>query len=292
MKKYLNKYRALLCACCLLVLVFTACKKQVTADLPGGQQDAALNFFSASDVMANATGYNYSAIYVDKFQSKTTPYDVNYSTFPVIATGFDYPRSAGILSYAYYNYNKGSHKLFFTDSSNTVVLDTTLQVKPRSFNCVYFADAPVSLQNTIASYKMISVQEDRAGVPAGKIGIRFINLSPDAGALTCNLINSDGSLSNMLPDQLAYGQVSPYVYLDNTNVATGLINLSMNNAEKGVAILTGVPFSNGRAYVIVITGFFNDQQRRVGSGKNADGSTIYTSVTINKQLRAIVRNSY
>jgi len=292
MKTHLNKYRTSIFASFLLLLFFSACKKQVTADLPGGQQDAAINFFSASDVMAIATGYNYSAIYVDKYQNKITPYDINYSTFPVIATGFDYPRSAGILSYAYYNYNKGSHELFFTDSSNTVVLDTTLRVNPRSFNCVYLADVPVSTQNTVATYKMISVQEDRADVPTGKIGVRFINLSPDAGALTCNLITADGNLSNMLPDQLAYGQISPYLYLDNANVTTGLIKLSMNNTEKGIGILTGVPFSAGRKYVVVVTGFANDQQRRVNSGKNADGTTTYTQVTINKQLRAIVRNSY
>jgi hypothetical protein len=287
----IHTYRSRFYAICLLVTLFTACKKQVTPEEPGNQPDVALNFFNASDVM-QAASYGYAAIYVDKYINQYLQYDPN-STFPLLAPGTDYPQSLGILSYAYYNYNNGSHRLFVTDTADAVVLDTTVKVKPKSFNCLYLTDAPVTVQNQKAAYKIVSVQEDRAEIAAGKTGIRFVHLSPDAGQLSCNLIKADGSLSDLLHAQLAYGQASAYVYLDSTMASQGLYKLSINSTESNsIAITTGAPATAGRAFTIVITGFVNDQQRQVSFGKNPGGSSQYGPVTIPKSLRAIVRGSY
>jgi hypothetical protein len=301
MKRYIYQSGFLL-SFCLLLFALPACKKYVT-ELPGNTASNALNFYSASDVMAAAYGTAAStatAVYVDTLKSKTAPYAAGtYDRFPV----FDYSNSnwlvfplsetgGGFLVYAYYNNRQNGHRLFFTDTAGTPMLDTLIRPAPASYTCVYLADAPNAAPNSPAVYQMVAVPEARAGVPAGKVGIRFINLSPDAGSLACSLLKADGSLTALSAGNISYGQASAYQYLDSTATSSGLVKLSLSNPANGANVLTGVAFASGRSYVVVITGFLNDQQRQVRSGTNPDGSAKYTTISITSNLRAVIRKSY
>lgn len=295
MKRYINK-SYLLYTCCLVIFTFSACKKSDIA-LPGDTEAVALNFYSVSDVMLTAYGLGTpqtngrTAIQVDTFQTNPV------RQYPIIDYRFpnelEFPTTGNtdFMNFSSYNAKPDGHRLFFTDTANVIVLDTVIHPQAKSYTCVYLADAPQTA-NARAAYRMLGVIEDRAGVPAGKVGVRFVNLSPDAGKLDCSFLKADGSTTLLLNDGLDYGTASAYQYLDSTAVVSGLVKFALNSNTTNAQVLAGAPFTPGHSYIIVIAGFLADQQRQVRSGTNPDGSAKYTSITINRNLRAIVRKSY
>lgn len=297
MKKYINKPLYLLCFFGLLLAVLSACKK--TLELPDDTAATALNFFPATDVMLTAYNGGTTAIQVDTFNRHPK---LPFTGDNIPAFGFSAGSAGGFpavdsrygdyMTFANYNYRGNGHRLFFTDTANVVQLDTTINFQPQSYTCIYLADVPVSAQNLPVRYKAFAITEERAGVPLNKVGVRFIHLSPDAGSLNVSLLKADGSLSALLPGSIGYGQASAYQYLDSTAVVSGLVKFSVNNSTNGAAVLTGVAFTPGHSYIVLVTGFLSDQQRQVRSGTNPDGSTKYKFVTINRNLRAIIRKSY
>ncbi|PLW88505.1 MAG: hypothetical protein C0154_16405 [Mucilaginibacter sp.] len=280
-----------------ILFSFSACKKQVNDVLPGNEQDVAMNYYSASDVMEAAYGPSrlVVALYVDQFQEQSRPvFSSTDNKFPYFSFGFtsghDYPQSnnAG-MNYA--RYTAGDHRMMLTDVNNKIVLDTTIKTASRSFNAVYVADAPAAADAS-AKYKLLVAPDDRKPVD-GKTGIRFIHLSPDAGTLSCNLVKQNGDLAGTQAGELAFGEFSSYQYFGTDELATGgLLRFTLGNATNGVQFDTGVPFDPGRNFTIVISGFRTDQQRQVATGKNADGSVKNETVTINNNLHAEIRRSY
>ncbi|MFD2327061.1 hypothetical protein [Mucilaginibacter galii] len=282
-------------ACIMLSLA--ACKKQVNEVLPGNEQDVAINFHSASDVMETAYGPGRMAIalYVDQFKEQSRPVSSETSNpFPFFSFGYlnglDYPQpnNAGIN---YARYAAGDHRLMLTDVNNKIVLDTIIKTSGRSFNAVYVADA-MAADGSNVKYKLVVAPDDRKPVD-GKTGIRFIHLSADAGTLSCNLVKLNGDLAGTQAGELTFGQYSSYQYFGTDDLATGgLIRFSLSNTANGVKFDTGVPFDAGRNYTIVISGFRTDQQRQVVTGKNADGSVKNETISINNNLHAVIRRSY
>lgn len=280
-----------------LLLFTAACKKEIEPALPGDKPDMALNFYLASDVM-RAANYAAVAVYIDKYQQPNIPNTaLSYrNDFPVIypnaiTASYPEPSQYDLSGINYIRYVAGDHQIMLTDTTNTVVLDTTINQPAKSYTCLYFTDL-TGVANQIAAYKMIAVQEARAGVPADQVGIRFIHLSPDAGQLTCGIRKADGSLANALPGNLAFGEASPYVYFSARDAISGLLRFSLDNPAANISIPAGVAFIPGRSYAILISGFFHDQQRRVGAGKNSDGSIIYKSINIGANLHIDIRETY
>lgn len=280
----------------LLTFTFASCKKGLTV-IPGGKEDIALNFYPASDVLNAAYSLTQStiAVYVDKYiQQKGPLFSGTGHAFATFSFGFvgynEYPNTLANNGTNYVRYNAGSHKIMFTDTTNAIIADTTINPAAKSYTCLYIADAPAAA-NAPAVYKVIAVNEDR-NVPANKVGIKFIHLSPDAGDLTISLQKADGSLTGILPNTLKYPQASAYQYFDASAVISGLLRFTLANPANGATVIKGVPYNPGRSYVLVISGFLNDTQRQMPTGKNPDGSVKYATVSISKNLRADVRTSY
>lgn len=278
-----------------VIICFAACRKDITSALPGGKQDIALNYYSASDVLLSAYGTAnpaaVTAIYVDSIPKHPAAIS-GASFFYTNFTSVEYPSApnSGIMNFVHYNFRPAGHRLIFTDTTGSALLDTTVSTPAKSSTSLYLTDV-AGLPNTKAAFKLVSIQEDRAGVPADKIGVRFVHLGPDAGDLTCSLLKTDGSKQSIVPG-LSFASATDYQYFDNNSADEGLVKFSIENSNTGARILTGVSFSPGWSYVIVITGFLKDQERKLSAGKNADGSPKYNMVTISRNLRVVVRKSY
>nr|WP_199077702.1 DUF4397 domain-containing protein [Pedobacter sp. ASV19] len=289
-----QKLNCLGLACILIaVLPFTGCKKEVA----GVNDNIALNFYSASDVMSaiSSPARATTAIYLDEVRQQNGPIINNSNlTFPYFTYGYssapEYPSliRQGQINYA--RFNAGRHRLYFTDPLNTVVVDTLIKPQLNSYYCIYLADAPGN--NAKISYRAVAVAEDRTDVPTGKVGVRFIHLSPDAGDLTVSLSDPSGNAISAIPGLLKYPAASGYQFFDATGISGGVLHFNLSNKATGANINTGIPFSEGQRYVIVITGFLKDQQRQAVTGKNADGSLVYNNITVAASLRAELRTAY
>ncbi len=279
----------------LLIISLTACKKMVLTELPGDKAAIELNFYPASDVLnAYIPRGQFIPIYVDHFIDNPSPQSVlglpgfQYSSIGVPS---DFPSSQNISVVTYLPYNVGVHRVMFADNLNMVVLDTSFNQPAKSYNCLYFGDAPAAV-NAPSKYKMVVVQEDRSGIAPDQVGVRFIHLGPDAGTLRCNRVRADGSLTNAAPASLNFGSYTDYQYFTAQDTVRGLLRFSLDNPAGGVSIPTAVPYIPGRKYAIVISGFLNDQQRQIPAGKNPDSTTLYQPITISRNLRATVRRIY
>lgn len=289
-----QKFNCLGFTCILLaILPFTSCKKEVA----GINSDVGLNFYSASDVMSaiGSQARSTTAIYVDRVYQQSGPIINNTSLpFPYFTYGYsgvpEYPSliRQGLVNYA--RFKEGNHRLFFTDPLNNVVVDTLIKPEKNGYYSVYLADALDA--DAKISYRAVSVAENQIAAPIGKVGVRFINLSPDAGNLTVSLINSTGIAITTIPEPLKYPAAGEYQFFDATNVFGGVLHFNLTNQATGANINTGIPFSDGQRFIIVITGFLKDQQRRAATAKNPDGSLIYNNITVPGALRAELRTAY
>lgn len=293
--KNIRKNAILLCIGMAIIIgqCFTGCKKEAA----GVNDNVALNFYSASDVMSAISSPTRSttAVYVDQVLQQKGPIINNTNlSFPYLTYGYssvpEYPSliRQGLINYA--RFNAGDHHLFFTDPLNTIVVDTLIKPEINSYNCVYLADAPGT--DTKVSFRAVTVAEDRNAAPTGKVGVRFIHLSPDAGDLTVSLVNSAGNTISTISEPLKYPAASAYQILDATGISGGVLHFNLTNTATGANINTGIPFSEGKHFVIVITGFLKDQQRQAATAKNPDGSLIYNHITIPASLRAELRIAY
>lgn len=277
----------------LLLGSITACKKMVVTELPGNQEATELNFYPASDVLNTYTPRGaFTPIYIDHFMA--VPKGANLPGFQYSGTTglpSDYPSSQHIAVVTYVPYNAGVHRVMFADNSNSVLLDTSINQPDKSFNCLYLGDAPTAV-NAPSKYKMVIVPEDRSGIAPDQVGIRFIHLGPDAGALRCSRLRADGTLTNAAPASLDFGNYTAYQYFTAQDTVRGLLRFSLDNPANGASIATAVPYNPGRKYAVLISGFLNDQQRQVPAGKKPDSTILYQSITISRNLRATVRRIY
>lgn len=278
---------------------FTACKK--TQAIPAANsQDIGLNFYSASDVMKSAYSAKGGAVavFVDQYQELTMPLnyaEASFSHFPVLSyfegLSPEYPVNFNMGSIPNFaHYVAGSHRLMFTDTTNTIVTELTINPPAESFTTLYLAD-DITMPGAHAAYTAIAVQEDRSPVDSGKVGIRFIHLSPDAGPLTCTLLMPDGNTGHPFAQALQFKEASAYQYFDAGTANAGIVHFNLNNDANGAEVITGAPFKPGKRYAIVIDGFLTSQQRQI-AGKNPDGSLNYTPIIIAQNLKAELRTIY
>jgi hypothetical protein len=265
-------------------------------ELPGNQESVDFNFYPASDVFNTYMPKGqFTPIYIDHFVEN--PVLSNNSSFPcffyaINGAAYDYPSSQKSSVVTYAPYNAGGHRIMFADNLNNIVLDTAINQPAPSYNLLYMGDAPAAV-NAPAKYKMIAIREDRSGAIApDQVGVRFIDLGPDAGTLRCSRIKADGSLTNAAPGSLDFGNFTDYQYFTAQDTVGGLLRFSLDNPANGASVITAVPYGPGRKYAIVISGFMIDQQRQVPAGKKPDSTILYKSITISRNLHASVRRIY
>lgn len=275
-----------------------SCKKNIDAALPEDKAAAGINFYSASAVMDAAYGpeNQTTAVYLDQVTAQQVPLiGSTASKYPYLSFGYldpvQYPQgTAGNTNINYVHYNAGNHRVYFTDINNRAVADTTINFAAGCEYAIYLADVAVS-PGDAAVYKIISAVEPRK-VPEGKTGIRFVHLSSDAGALNIAQLKTDGNTLPVALGAIGFTQVSDYQYFDQKEVSNGQLRFKLENAAKGISLVAGAPAKPGKSYVVIITGFKGEQQRRVVTGKNPDGSSKTNIVSIGNNLKTEIRTSY
>ncbi len=281
----------------LSVTLLVSCKKDRDASLPGDRESASVNLYITSDVMnaAYGPGRGTTAAYIDSITNHGSIIYNTDSRYPVFAFGFlanpEFPQvfdQSGINLFTYTRFNAGSHRLIFTDVTNTPIADTAQALEGNTWNSIYLADKP-HLSGSEAAYTILSVNEPRKA-QEGKTGVRFIHLSPDAGQLECKALMADGTIAQETLATVRFRDATDYTWLTQEQAANGLLRIQISNSK--VNLITAVPARPGRAFVVVIRGFANNTIRRVTTGKNTDGSQIRENVKISANVRADVRASY
>lgn len=183
----------------------------------------------------------------------------------------------------------GRHRFAFNANAYFEV-DTTLTLSKSSMTCFYLSESPES----DTAYRITTVQEEwgNAAADPAKVKVRFVNLSPDAGTLSC--YRSDNN-TEVMPT-LGYGTASTYVSLDTTGLAQNynriILQFISDKDPANILIKTAIPNIPGACFVAVLQGFNEPADRVYQSGINPDGSPKYTKVTIQPYLRINLRRIY
>lgn len=270
----------------LFILIATVSCTQDDEPYTPGPPDGSLNFYNASEALLQRGFTNDNVVFIDGNTSDFARFsDVVQDSrqFPEVYASYNY-QVAGWM-----RIKKGNHRFKFTGPAYHVLGDTTVFIAEDSRHAIYLAESPGGSQ----AYRVIVAKEDRLGI-AGKVRVRFVNLSPDAGALRCYRSLAGGSLSTAgLPQDMVYGTVTPYVPIDTLGASATRNHLVFRLVDKvdpqRVLLTASVPALPGTSFVFVIQGFRNDAERRIPYGENAVRDT---AIRIQANLRVNTRRTY
>ena len=273
-----------------LLVLAASCSKDVKPLLPG-PADAAINFYNASEVMASSQALGTNNYILTDDTSLHSASFVSYDTDDRQYPNF-YPTYGGYGLFSWMRISAGNHRFWFTCHTQFPVADTSIHIPKDSYQSVYLSESPEG----DAVYRVLVVPEEHAGIP-GKVRIRFVHLSPDAGTLRCYRSMGDGGkTTDGLPQDMAYGTATPYVSLDTNGTAQTRGNLVLRLVDKNdpdnVVLSTGVPAVPGSSFVLLLQGFRQQATRRLITGRDANGKSKDTTVTVTANLRVNVRRTY
>lgn len=272
-----------------LLTLLASCSRSVDPLLP--EPDASVNFYNASEVMASSqtlgtNNYVFVDDTVKKFASFAS-YLTDLRQYP--NNNFNY---GGYRMFSWMRMPAGTHRLQLTCHTKFPVADTSLFIPANTYQSVYLSESPEG----DAVYRLLVVPEEHTGEP-GKVRIRIVHLSADAGTLRCYRSLGEGQQTTTgLPQDISYGTATPYVTLDTTGTAQTRGNIILRLVDKNdpgnVVISTGVPGEPGSSFVLLLQGFRQATTRRLITGVKADGKFTDTTVTVPANLRVNVRRTY
>ncbi|MES2458229.1 MAG: hypothetical protein V4594_21910 [Bacteroidota bacterium] len=302
----------------LLIAIFTVtgCKKDFTAAAPGDGTTASLNFYGMSETFPFYNSINSSyggvGIFVDKEENASYFINSQLATLPYFEFNglsklimFPYLAADPLGKTMYLDYKAGEHQVIFSylvakEADKTVgmpllrMADTTIKMAAGSHSSMYLADAPAA-EGARAVYKLVRTEQPlEKAVTVGKVSVRFVNLSPDAGNLRVSLVDANGTENtSLLPQNLAFAGASDYTALDISGSTDRQLLIRVYSSTGNIPLITSaIPAQAGHSFEMVIHGFKAAHQQQVVSGVNADGSPSFKTVTLPVSLSLTARQTY
>jgi hypothetical protein len=102
--------------------------------------------------------------------------------------------------------------------------------------------------NTLANIELLMLEDDLVKPAAGKAKIRFVNLSPDGGALSLNV---NGAATDLVTNK-AFKEFSAFEVVD----AAESVNFNIKNTTGGAidATITNIKIEDGKVYTVYAKG--------------------------------------
>jgi hypothetical protein len=278
----------------IALAALAACNTSKTPTALGPETQ--VNFYSASLGLVSApcatppTCTSYNAIYYDRYDTTRTDHPYFFGT----TVGLDYPVDPlqpipGVPPFErplYFRLPAGTHRFWFANGAGTVVADTALPLGASRRTLLYFVDSLAT------NYRVLTLDETTTG-PSSGVRFRVLNLSPDAGPVGVYALGDSGqNVWSNLPQQVAYGTVTPYVTLDSALTLTdGNVYLEFfSGIDTANTIATAVvPYLSGRSYHVVVEGTVTQETLNY---PNPTQPGQFTPVTVNPTIAAKLRAVY
>jgi len=286
-----------------LLVAITACKKDLDAVIPGNGEAIKINYIANSDVLRQ---YKIGGIgiFVDTIPYHNTG---NFPFFDLISAPqkLEYPNFfSTVPGLLYADYLSGQHRFkynymipdslsgSFGSRPDKMLIDTALVLEKDAASLLYLVDGSIGRENSAPTFKIMAIPANRAlKLDSTQVAVTISHQSPDTENISCSRITSNGELSQEnLPQDLAYGQSTPYLIFGVKDASNGILGLRIYSKSKGKELInTGIPANGGHAYVLAISGFQNEQQRLLPLKLNSDHTVQYEKATIFPNLRASTR---
>lgn len=310
MKRY--SYSLLFALCSLIGILATSCSKD---EYYGEQPMAYVNFYNAAEVLQQywhvGSGPNMrdNMVYINDSVPTGAFSNGNFPVFggtaAVTTTQRQYPNevtstptgSAVLLpnTYQYMFYMAlapDSYRFIYTGGNKVYWQDTTLNLADGSYTQLYLTE-----DAEIDRYRIVAVPDERTAAPPGKVKVRVVHLSADTEPLAITRVFSDGSNRNEgFPTQLGFATSTDYIALDTLGAAAQfnhvVLQLSPVSAPENPLLTAAVPAVSGGSFTVLVVGLRNEASRRAITGYDDTGQPVYTSFTVNANLRTALRRNY
>lgn len=283
--------------CCAGLL--SSCQKDLDAVLP---QAGHVNYFSASDFLAAQSQIGSLPGGLD-FPIRTDAKELeDIGRYPF----FRYIKGAGLDQYPvpsapsamketavfYTQLPVGRHRFtFYCDTVPFVSKQLQAELKQDSYTLFYLADS--LREDGVADYHAQYITEQREVANPGKLSLRLVHLSPDAGQLTLRAKKTDGSYTQDLA-QVKYPDITPYAAIDTTGLTGANGQLSLGLFDPTGTMLTSFSLAGGAnaSYHVVIRGFYKPHDIRLPYYRTSSGDMMYQTYSLNANLRTSTRRIY
>lgn len=128
-------------------------------------------------------------------------------------------------------------------NASNALIDTTITFEDGAFYSMFIVNSPSNVE-------AITVRDSAAAPASGKAKVRFINLSPDAGAL--DVVSDEGAAPLFASQE--FKLPSGFVELDADNISF-VIHSAGGNDE--LVTVSDIELLSGRFYTIIARGFAN-----------------------------------
>ncbi|MBC9914999.1 hypothetical protein [Chitinophaga varians] len=286
-----------------MVMLISACNKEIQPVVPENGNSSKANFYSSSDVLAL---YNMGGIglFVDVpvvKRSGMIPF-LNLSSSP---QKLEYPTVySSVPAIVYTSFRDGAHQFRFNymvpDTATTMegilpnrmLIDSAVTLNRGAQALFYLADKPLTAEEQEPAFQLLRVQLNGASqTDTSMVALYILHQAPDAGPLRCRSVSRDGSLNEAkVPGILTYGQATDIILFNTKEASNGLLGLRFYDAVTGQELInTAVPANGGHGYVLAVQGFKNTHQFKVPVGINQDKTINYSTRTVTANLRTGLR---
>ncbi len=311
-----NFHTGIIAACTAIILTAASCTDDIENYAPGGGQLTSVNFYGVSQTFPLYPQINGKypgiGIFVDTipFRWATINNDLSarvpYFEFEGSATTGTYPfLSADANALLYMDVPSGNKTIGFnlviaSQGASVVhlpivsLLDTTVLLPAGGHQIIYFTDTPAA-EGAIASYRLVQAEQPRrTAIEDGKVSVRFVHLSADAGNFNVMLLKPDGTETPVeLSREMTFGKYSDYVALTPAgNEQFGQLVLNVYVAGREDPLVVGIPSEAGHSFEVLLTGLSQSHERRIITSVKEGAVPEYTKVTLPQSLKTIVRQTY
>lgn len=197
--------------------------------------------------------------------------------------------------YSYFGYANPSAETFICNLPSARLADASFSFEAGSHSCLYLCD-DLAAEGDTARYRVVKADQVVEGsIPAGKLSIRFINLSPDAGNISASLLQGDGSsMTTGLPQGLAFTGVSAYIAVDTAGAVqnkTLQLRITPDNGSP-ITVNIAAATSIGHCFDLVCFGFTQRHTRKIVNFVAQDGTPTYSDVQLPIGFKATLRENY
>ncbi|NML23869.1 DUF4397 domain-containing protein [Pseudoflavitalea sp. G-6-1-2] len=246
---------------CAAVFAVAACKKDVSPlpdepQSPGGE----LSYVNASEdlirqIRSSSNIAFTSFVLVD---SKDTTYGRKIRTvlnvFPFFNQEYQLQFPTDLANHKldvpwmrYAPYTVGEHEITLMDTAHHPILTRKVTTATNSPATVYFSDA-------LGSYNALVLKDTLVSQP-GKVGLRIVNMCPDAD-LTFTI---NDMKVNSFPAMMKYGEYSSLVHINSAAADTFKIKVYRADDPENIIARNTLITGTGHGYTVLITGYAQDQ---------------------------------
>jgi hypothetical protein len=252
-KKKNNKTAGVLMV--MLIILLAACKKDLQPH-SDNTSDGQVAFINASAQLFSDLGFNGNA-YILKDITDTTYKPVNLSSpdMPYLNKQYKYQYPStnfnATLAQPWVNYlhtSTGAHQFILIDTAHYLRVKDEVDLKANTPVSIYYADS--------LGYFRSFILEDQLINEPGKVRLRFLNLSPDAGDVFFTINEKPASSSGFI-NSFKYGSLTSFVSYPNIKRDTLRINFYRAGDSTTVVATTFLQADPGRSYTLALQGYYS-----------------------------------